>query len=301
MKKFRRYKFKREMKRRPINVLASFITALSLYFGLASIFLSIREKYELAAFAIFAAVVCDMLDGTVARITKSVSEFGKEFDSLCDLVSFGVAPAVLIYHAYWREEQMAGTPEGRTGAIIAIVFVVLGALRLARYNIYQSTQRDSFTGLPIPAAGGTIAAFVLFTIYWELNVAFWVLGPLTLLLAALMVSTVRYPKDRLKRAFVVAPRNAFRMLALSGIAIAILHYAVTHSPAIVLFPLFMGYVVFGIYEDFLWRLRGRRTASAGPPAPDGSVRPESQASVEREAPPDVPDSEPGEVNSEEER
>jgi CDP-diacylglycerol--serine O-phosphatidyltransferase len=301
MKRFRRYKFKREMRRRPINVLASFITALSLYFGLVSMFLSIRERYEMAAFAIFAAVICDMLDGTVARITKSVSEFGKELDSLCDLVSFGVAPAVLIYHAYWREEQMAGTPEGRTGAIIAIIFVVLGALRLARYNVYQSTQHESFTGLPIPAAGGTIAAFVLFAMYWELNVAFWVLGPLTLILAALMVSTVRYPKDRLKRAFVVAPRNAFRMLALSGIVLAVLHYAVTHSPAIVLFPLFMGYVLFGIYEDFVARLRGRRPAPVASPAPGISISPESHAAVEREALSDAPVHEPGDVNSEEER
>ena len=301
MKRFRRYKFKREMKRRPINVLASIITALSLYFGLASIFLSMRETYDWAAFAIFAAVICDMLDGTVARITKSVSEFGKEFDSLCDLVSFGVAPAVLIYHAYWREEQMAGTPEGRTGSIIAIFFVILGALRLARYNVYQSTQRESFTGLPIPAAGGTIASFVLFMMYWDLHVAFWVLGPLTLILAVLMVSMVRYSKDRLKRAFVVAPRNAFRMLTLSGIAIAVIHYAVTYSPAIVLFPLFMAYVVFGIYEDFLMRLRGRRALPAGAPASGPPVPSESPPSLEPEATFDGPLPESEEVNTEEER
>ncbi len=259
--KMRRYKFKRELRRKPINVLASFITALSLYFGLVSMFLSMREKYDLAAFAILGAIICDMLDGTVARITKSVSEFGKEFDSLCDLVSFGVAPAVLTYHAYWREEQMAGSPEGRTGAIIAIIFVVLGALRLARYNVYQSTQRESFTGLPIPAAGGTIATFVLFVDYWKWNnVSFWVLGPLTLVLAALMVSTVRYPKDRLKRAFVVAPRNAFRLLALSGVILAVIHYAATHSPTLVLFPIAMSYVLFGLFEDFAARLPGRRAA-----------------------------------------
>lgn len=294
MRKFRRYKFKREMRRKPINVLASFITALSLYFGLASMFLSMREKYDLAAFAILGALVCDMLDGTVARITKSVSEFGKELDSLCDLVSFGVAPAVLIYHAYWREEQMAGTPEGRTGSIIAIIFVVLGALRLARYNVYQSTQRESFTGLPIPAAGGTIAALVLFTNYWELNVAFWVLGPLTLILAALMVSTVRYPKDRLKRAFVVAPRNAFRLLALSGIVLAVIHYAATHSPAIVLFPIFMGYVLFGLYDDFVMRFRGRRAVPAAGPAPGGAFGSTTEAPSPDSTPPESDEAKSGE-------
>lgn len=262
MKNIRRYKFKRELQRKPINVLASFITALSLYFGLASMFLSMREKYDLAAMAILGAIVCDMLDGTVARLTKSVSEFGKELDSLCDLVSFGVAPAVLTYHAYWREEQMQGSPEGRTGAIIAIIFVVLGALRLARFNVYQSSHRDSFTGLPIPAAGGAIATFVLFADFWNLQVKFWLLGPLTLLLAALMVSNVRYPKDRLKRAFVVAPRNAFRLLALSGVVLAAIHYAATHSPSIILFPIVMSYVLFGLYEDFVGRLRGRRAAPA---------------------------------------
>jgi CDP-diacylglycerol--serine O-phosphatidyltransferase len=285
MRRFRKARFKRELKRRPINVLASLITAFSLYLGLLSIFLSMREKYDLAAFAILAAIVCDLLDGTVARITKSVSEFGKELDSLCDLVSFGVAPAVLIYHDYWREEQMAGSPEGRTGSIIAIVFVILGALRLARYNVFQAGQRESFTGLPIPAAGGTIASFVLFANYWDINVAFWVLGPLTLALAGLMVSTVRYPKDRLKRGFVVAPRNAFRMLALSGIAIAVIHYAATHSPAIVLFPLFLTYVLFGIGEELVVRLRGRK---GGTP---------QLAPVEADPPVELPPSSPSDRNA----
>ena len=290
MKNMLRYKFKRELQRKPINVLASFITVLSLYFGLASMFLSMREKYDLAALAILGAIVCDMLDGTVARLTKSVSEFGKELDSLCDLVSFGVAPAVLTYHAYWREEQMQGSPEGRTGAIIAIIFVVLGALRLARFNVYQSSHRDSFTGLPIPAAGGSIASFVLFADYWNLNVKFWVLGPLTLLLAALMVSNVRYPKDRLKRAFVVAPRNAFRLLALSGVVIAAIHYAATHSPSIILFPIVMTYVLFGPCEELAGRFRGRRAAPAGP------------AAVERtSAAADAPAAESDAVKIEEER
>jgi CDP-diacylglycerol--serine O-phosphatidyltransferase len=282
MKRIRRYKFKRDLRRRPINVLASFITALSLYFGLASMFLSMREKYDMAAFAILCAIICDMLDGTVARLTKSVSEFGKEFDSLCDLVSFGVAPAVLTYHAYWREEQMAGNPVGRTGAIIAIIFVVLGALRLARYNVYQSTHRESFTGLPIPAAGGTIATFVLFTEYMNLHVAFWVLGPLTLILAVLMVSSVRYPKDRMKKALVVSPRNAFRLLALSVVVLALIHYAATHSPSIVMFPLFMSYVLFGVVEDFIARLRGRRAA----PAVGGFSMPDAASSPTQAAEPD---------------
>lgn len=251
-------KSSRETKRRPINVLASVITTVSLYLGLWSIFCSIRQEYEMAAYLILLAILCDSTDGTLARLTKSVSDFGKELDSLCDLVSFGVAPAVLIYHAYLVEEQMAGTAVGRTGSVVAIIFVICGALRLARFNVFQSAHRDSFTGLPIPAAGGTVAAFVLFMSYFELHVAFYVLGPLTFALAYLMVSTVRYPKDRLKKVLVLAPQNAFKMLALSVIVIAVFHYAITHSPVIVLFPLAMTYVLAGLGDEAYRFVRNRQ-------------------------------------------
>lgn len=272
MKRIRKTgKVKRASRRRPINVLASAITILSLYFGLASIFWSIRANYTFAAYMIFLALICDMFDGTVARLTNSTSEFGKELDSLCDLVSFGVAPAVLIYHAYWQEyESRVPGAIGRTGSVMAIIFVICAALRLARYNVFQSSTRDSFTGLPSPAAGGSIAAFVLFTHYYDLHVAFYVLGPLTLLLAYLMVSTVRYPKDRIKKVFIVTPANAFRLLALSAVVIAVFHYAITHDPAIVLFPLFMTYVMFGVGDEITVRLKVRHrepqpvAASASP-------------------------------------
>lgn len=272
MKKLRLKKARRESKRRPINVLASGITVFGLYLGLASIFWSIRKDYELAAYFILYAIICDTLDGTVARMTKSVSEFGKELDSLCDLVAFGVAPAVLIYCNYLLEEQSAETVVGRTGAIMAIIFVMCGALRLARYNVFQSGQRESFTGLPIPAAGGTIAAFTLFMGYFDLHVAFYVLGPMTLGLAYLMVSTVRYPKDRLKKAFVVAPRNAFRILTASVVVFAVFHYAITHDPAILLFPLAIAYVVFGVADTFYLSVKTRenlfsRKANQAQPAP----------------------------------
>ena len=262
VKRLRRRRKRRSKKRRPVNVLASAVTTFGLYLGLWSIFASMRQNYDMAAYLILGAVVCDMLDGTIARITHSASEFGKELDSLSDVVSFGVAPAVLIFHNYLFEEQLVGTAQGRTGAIMAIIFAICGALRLARYNVYQSGHRESFTGLPIPAAGGTIASFVLFTNYFELHVAFWFLTPVTLALAYLMVSTIRYPKDRLKKLSVMAPPNAFRMLASLAVLIAILHYAITHSPVIVLFPIFAGYVLFGIGDDIYTRIMERRTPAA---------------------------------------
>ena len=189
-----------------------------------------------------------MLDGTVAKITHTTSEFGKELDSLCDLVSFGAAPAVLIYTAYLVESNSGNSSVARYGAVMAIIYVICGALRLARYNVFQAGTRDFFTGLPIPAAAGTVASFVLFADYWKWHVAFWVLGPLTLGLAYLMVSAIRYPKDRMKE-MALAPKNAFPILFICAIAIAIVHYAVQNSPALVIFPLAMCYVLYGVLME----------------------------------------------------
>ncbi len=258
IKKLRRPRRNRNKRRRPINVLASVLTTLSLYCGLVSIFASITGHFDKAVAFILFAIVFDTLDGSVARLTKSVSEFGKELDSLCDLVSFGVAPAVLIFTSFLPEGAEISKEAGRLSAIPAIFFVICGALRLARYNVYQSGRRDVFTGLPIPAAGGTIAVFVLFARYFEIQgaVAVWLLALLTLGLACLMVSSVHYPKDKLKL-FVLAPQHAFRMLGICAIVIAIFHYAMTRSPAIVLFPLSMAYVLFGIVDELIVRVKQR--------------------------------------------
>lgn len=269
------------IRRRPVNVLASVMTTISLYLGTASIFASIGSEFEKAALFILIAIIFDSLDGTVARLTKSVSEFGKELDSLCDLVSFGVAPAVLVFVAYLPEgfhlpiSPRAESIVGKTGSYMAIIYVICTALRLARFNTYESTRRDSFTGLPSPAAGGTLAAFVLFLQYFEPQLeqhklgplAYYALGPTAVFLALLMVSTVRYPKDRLK-SFVVAPRPAFTTLAICAFAIAVIHYALTTSVAIVLFPLCMTYVLFGLGDTIYQRLTAPaeqpRRALAGP-------------------------------------
>lgn len=246
----------------PINVAASVITTLALYCGIASVFAAIRGNYEAASYWILGAIVLDMLDGTVARLTKSVSDFGKELDSLSDMVSFGVAPAVLIYTAYLLESEATDSFITPTGSMVAILFVICGALRLARFNVYQAERQDIFVGLPSPAAAGTIAAFSLFCQYFALQVAYWVLGPLTVILALLMVSTVRYPKKTM-RVFVLAPRKAFQFLVLCVVGIAVFNYALQYSPAIVLLPLALTYVLFGAVNEaivFLGRKRGLRRA-----------------------------------------
>ena len=245
----------------PINVAASVITTFALYCGIASIFAAIRNDYEVASYWILASILFDMLDGTIARLTKSVSDFGKELDSLADMVAFGVAPAVLIYNAYLLESAATESGAAPMGSMVAIIFVICAALRLARYNIYQAERQDLFVGLPSPAAAGTIASFTLFVQYFEFHVAYWVLGPLTVALAGLMVSTVRYPKKTM-RVFVLTPRKALRFLVLCGVGIAVFHYALQYHPAIVLLPLGMSYVLFGVVNELYVFLRRRRFGAA---------------------------------------
>lgn len=252
-KKRSRPRRRRNPKRKPINVLASALTCAGLYCGMASILAAIDQDYAKAAYLILAALVFDMLDGTVAQLTHTTSDFGKQLDSLADLVSFGAAPAILIYTAYLAEQRVSGTPIGHYGSLMAILYVICGALRLARFNVYQAAIRDYFTGLPIPAAAMTVASFVLFTTYQGWHVAFWVLGPLTCGLAFLMVSRVRYPKDKMK-SMVLHPRSAFNWLVVCGVLIAIVHFALQKSAALVLFPVSAVYVVYGIADTIVARI-----------------------------------------------
>ncbi|MFO7976012.1 MAG: CDP-diacylglycerol--serine O-phosphatidyltransferase [Candidatus Hydrogenedentota bacterium] len=245
---------RRSPRRKPINVVASALTTAGLYCGIVSIFKAIDGDFKWAAYFIILAQIFDVLDGTFAKLTKTTSEFGKQLDSLADLASFGVAPAVLIYTAYLHEANSLGLVGGKTGAVMAIIYVICAALRLARFNVYQSEIRDFFIGLPSPAAAATVATFVLFTTYFELHVAYWVMTPLTLGLAYLMVSNFRYPKGILKD-LVLAPKNAFRILVLCGVAIGVFHKAMDeHSPAIALFPLAAAYVLYGLGDGLYFRL-----------------------------------------------
>ena len=260
--------------RAPINFLASAVTTLNLYCGIASIFASIEGQlaaiqgnasdghFNKAAYLILAAIIVDTLDGAVARVTKSVSEFGKQLDSLCDVVSFGVAPAVLIYTVFLPGEKEIVM---RVGAFLAIIYAIFTALRLARFNVYQSTNRDYFTGLPSPAAAATLATFVLFIQFTGISVSPWIFGPLTLALALLMFSTVQYPKNKMK-SLMLAPRLAIPMLALCAVGIAVFDQAVRKDPSIVLFPMTAAYALFGI-GDTAYRRFLRRTTSTSSESP----------------------------------
>ena len=176
--------------RRGIFVIPATITSLGLLAGFYSIISSLEAHFEFAAVMIAVAFICDALDGRVARLSRSSSQFGVELDSLSDVVAFGAAPAVLIY-------AWALRPLGAVAVVISGLYVVAAALRLARFNVQTgSVDKRFFVGLPVPGAAGMIAGIVLAYSYFELNAPRTLCGamaPIMLALAALMVSTVPYP------------------------------------------------------------------------------------------------------------
>ncbi|MBP1153528.1 MULTISPECIES: CDP-diacylglycerol--serine O-phosphatidyltransferase [unclassified Paenibacillus] len=162
--------------------LPNLFTVGNLFLGIISIIMVFNNKPELAAIMVLVAMLLDGLDGRVARALNVQSEFGKELDSLSDVISFGVAPAFIMY-------VMAFTEMNAPSAwIITAIFPICGALRLARFNVVAGTP-GYFIGLPIPAAGGVLCTLALF--HNELSTVVLVLS--TLLLSYLMVSTVKYP------------------------------------------------------------------------------------------------------------
>lgn len=174
--------------RRGVYILPNLFTTGNLFCGFWAIICVIQEKFFYAAVAILLASVFDILDGKVARFSGTTSKFGVQYDSLADLVSFGVAPALLAFNWALR-------PYGKFGWLAAFLFVVCGALRLARFNVQSTTgEVKYFKGLPIPAAALMIALTIL--LYQRLIETGWVKDIVILLmiyvLAFLMVSTIRY-------------------------------------------------------------------------------------------------------------
>lgn len=171
-----------------IYILPSLFTATSAFLGVISIFASVRGDYEKAVIYIVLSLVFDGLDGRVARLTNTMSKFGAEFDSLADIVAFGVAPAVLFYYS-------VGIEFGKLGSLIAAIYVVFGAIRLARFNITNSHNEPSvFIGIPIPAAAIVMAMWIMmYHKYTFLHGFEFLILFIQGLLAVLMVSNVRYP------------------------------------------------------------------------------------------------------------
>lgn len=216
-----------------IYVLPNLLTTGNLFFGFYAIILSIQQNYAYASYAIVAAAVFDLLDGRVARLTRSVSQFGMEYDSLCDLISFCMAPALLLF--LWALE-----PFGRLGWLASFVFVACGALRLARFNVQAHVvEKTYFQGLPTPMAAGIVASSVLAfqDLNWEAERSLPLLI-MTFLLAGVMVSNFRY---RSFKDIDLKHRLPFHYL-LGGVLIFSL---VALRPEVMLFVLFLSYTILG--------------------------------------------------------
>lgn len=161
---------------------ANFITFLNIIFGSMSIIYTMSKDYKMAAILILMAAVMDSMDGKIARRLQISSDLGRELDSLCDMVSFGVAPAVLLY------SQVLLAPYNNLGLAIALIFIICGAYRLARFNVLNLS--GYFLGLPITIAGGILALLSLIAGYLHPLVILVLLFALSLF----MISTVRIPK-----------------------------------------------------------------------------------------------------------
>jgi len=221
-----------------------------MFFGFYAILLAFKGKYVHSAWAIFVAMIFDGLDGWVARMTHTTTKFGIELDSLSDLIAFGVAPAVLSYS--WSLRYF-----GRLGWGAAFLYVICGALRLARYNVQMgSTESKAFTGLPIPGAASMVAAVVLFyNEFWgELTGKNYLFLLLSIFLAILMVSTLRYHgiKELSSK-----KRMPFWLLVVVVVTIILIFM----YPELMIFFFSTGYMLWGLIENAIIfkRRRGLRS------------------------------------------
>lgn len=222
-----------------IYILPNLMTTGNLFCGFYAINLAIQGEYVKAAYWICGASVFDFLDGRLARLTRATSKFGAEYDSLSDLVSFCVAPAIMLY--LWALQ-----PFGRIGWLGSFLFVTCGALRLARFNVQANVvEKNYFQGLPTPMAAGIVASSALAFQDLELEAKgnFWLLL-MTYLLAFVMVSTFKY---RSFKDLDLKQRLPFRYLVI-GIALLVV---VLYRPEVNLFILFLSYAVLGAITGVL--------------------------------------------------
>jgi CDP-diacylglycerol--serine O-phosphatidyltransferase len=244
---------KRENLRKGVYVLPNLITSGSLFAGFYVIIASTDGNFVRAAWFILLSAILDGLDGKVARLTGTTSKFGVELDSLADMVAFGVAPGVLMY-------TWALKPFGKLGWLAAFLYVVCGALRLARFNVQVSTvESKRFVGLPIPAAASIVATCVL--LFYQLGGTGTIkkvsVVLLVFLLAFLMVSNIKYFSLKDPDLF---KRQPF-MLLVGAIMLLIVIVA---QPEIMLFTIGMIYLASGPVGYLFQRRKSKHQAETEP-------------------------------------
>ncbi|MDR1255366.1 MAG: CDP-diacylglycerol--serine O-phosphatidyltransferase [Puniceicoccales bacterium] len=253
-----------------IYLLPSFFTALNLFFGFLAIIRCIQAKYctfseEMAAYFYAQAVwlvvmagICDLLDGRVARLGGKESMFGKEFDSIADAVSFGVAPALMVFFMILSPTEQF--PFFRqVGWIFGFIYLLCAGVRLARFNVItnpllpkfeQDKNSHDFHGLPVPAAAGVIVSLVLLLNSYDLKALSLILPPLMLLIAWLMVSNIKYPSFKKVDWNTQAKWGSF----IIGIAIILLFTLVQELAMAVIF---LSYIFWGMGRHILRNRRAK--------------------------------------------
>ncbi len=232
--------------RRGIYLLPNLFTTAALFAGFYAVLAAMDGRFEPAAVAIFVAMLMDGLDGRVARMTNTQTDFGAEYDSLSDMVAFGLAPALVLY--VWSLSNL-----GKLGWLAAFIYTAGAALRLARFNTQVgSSDKRYFQGLPSPAAAAIIAASVWVAVDYELTGSdlSWVAGVLMVMVGLLMVSNVRY--------------HSFKELDIRGkvpfialVVVMLVFAVIIWHPPLTLFIIFMAYAISGPILT-LFKLRQRR-------------------------------------------
>src|SRR5438067_2275726 len=242
--------------RKGVYLLPNLLTSAGLFSGFYSIICTLNggKWYWLAAVMILVAQLCDALDGRLARLTRATSSFGIQYDSLADLVAFGVAPGILMYQ--WALNQW-----GRWGWLAASLYVTCGALRLARFNVQiASVEKRHFVGLPIPAAAAVVASTVL--MYFRLGGQGESAKHVTMLLvifavAGLMVSEIKYYSFKEIR---FHHRHPFPVL----LGLILVLYMTVGEPQLMLFLGMVGYAASGPLTLAYRALTGRRSSAPEP-------------------------------------
>jgi CDP-diacylglycerol---serine O-phosphatidyltransferase len=236
--------------RRGIYLLPNLFTTAALFAGFFAIVQAMNQKYTLAAISIFIAMVLDGIDGRVARMTHTQSAFGAEYDSLSDMVSFGAAPALVIYE--WALRDL-----GRWGWIASFLYCACAALRLARFNTQLDVaDKRYFTGLPSPSAAALLAGFVWIMDDYEVigrNID-WLVWGVTVFAALSMVSNVKF--------YSFKDLNLRRSVPFWAMLVIVMIFVViTIDQARVLFGIFLAYSLSGYVMWAMQRLGGKRQAT----------------------------------------
>jgi len=262
--------------RQVVVVMPSAFTLANLFFGFWAIISAYNGNFRWAGWFIVFAGILDVLDGRIARLAKTSSRFGEELDSLVDLVSFGVAPALIMYFLEFNTA-------GKFAWVLCWIYVVAAAIRLARFNVVSAGKPSAwFTGIPSPAAGMTLACYYPFTqtpwyraslAYLDLQHQGLVL--LMLVLGVLMVSNVKYPK---------MPGFSFRTGRQALVTLLVLGcmLAALIKPDVVLFPLGLAYLLFGLVRGAYLGLSERHEPEVAAALEDGNAEVTSLTRERRE-------------------